>query len=442
MLGDALVEQDRSVTETLIRFAWVCLFSLLPPLLAAVQTLATQRSRNLNSQTTLRIDRQITIHAVLWLTCSLAIASILKWPSIVRFDLGLKNIVLLDELIILAPMTFALIASWWIQSDYQASVSSGKITNRHRRQFVLLRCRVYLAIVMVPILAMLVIRDLWPSVSMIAPEFAIFLALAAIVIMLLFLPVFIVMLWENRSIEEHEGRSELLTLCHSHDLKVKDIRIWDTGQQIANALVTGILPRFRVVMLSDLLVGTFPRRELCAILRHEAGHVRLGHLPVRIGFIIVPALAMVAVQLDTNQTLANIINPLLASGGLPIDLNLLLGFVFTVYTVLVSAWLSRNMEYEADLYAVGVLPNFLHSARTGKVEQNSLADALLRFGEQHPDQFARSSFTHPSLLDRVQWIRNCLHNPNLASQFHYRFTLFQLTIVVLIVTATVTLTLV
>ena len=96
-------------------------------------------------------------------------------------------------------------------------------------------------------------------------------------------PFLLLFVWRNKKIDNAELRAELIHTCYQHRLHIHDIRIWITGNQIINALVAGILPRFRIILLTDSLVKLFPRNELLAIVRHEAGHLRLWHLPIRIG---------------------------------------------------------------------------------------------------------------------------------------------------------------
>ena len=173
-------------------------------------------------------------------------------------------------------------------------------------------------------------------------------------------------------------------------------------------------------MVTDLLLQSFPANELAAVLRHEAGHIRLRHLPTRIGFILLPALALLAMDMDPNQTL----NSLFSQFGFSKGAALAMGLTFFGYVVLVTTWLSRNMEFEADLYAIGALGDQQNEAENPQHAQ-SMADALLRFGEQNPDQLSHRSITHPSLLERIELIKRSLADPSTARQFQRQFIIRQ-----------------
>ena len=191
-------------------------------------------------------------------------------------------------------------------------------------------------------------------------------------------------------------------------------------------------------MVSDLLLSSYPEHELRAILRHEAGHVRLRHLPIRIGFILLPALSLAAMELDPDRSLHVFFGHIAAISGLHMDHRLLLGLMFLVYILAMTAWLSRNMEIEADLYAIGAcapeghLPSPVSSAWA-----RAMTEALLRFAHQHPDHADRSSLTHPSLVQRIDMIRRANHDPQVASRFRIRFTLLQCLLAALIVATTI-----
>ena len=87
--------------------------------------------------------------------------------------------------------------------------------------------------------------------------------------------------------------SELLARCANSRLFVRDIRVWNTGNRIVNALVAGIVPYFRVILLSRFTNRTVSLEMKCwPSFRHEAGHLRLWHLPTRIGFIALPLTAL------------------------------------------------------------------------------------------------------------------------------------------------------
>jgi len=146
--------------------------------------------------------------------------------------------------------------------------------------------------ILVPLAIVVLARDLAPWVDTLSPQFRWALYGTAGLAMLGGIPFLLLLMWKTTRIENADLKSELLATCKHHKLYVHDIRVWKTDNQIVNALVAGVVPRLRVILMSDALVKFFPRHELLAILRHEAGHLRLWHLPTRIGFSVLPLLAL------------------------------------------------------------------------------------------------------------------------------------------------------
>ena len=401
------------------RVCGLVLLTAIAPFTATLLVFLTERKpsdeRSLHSEVaTARINS--SIHTVIWLISSLAIVTALGWQDVVRQTLNLKSWILLDEALIVAPMLISLIVSWAIFFEQQ-SHSINPIRRRVAMfKYVGLRCKVYLLMVLIPIILVVLLKDLWPYLSELSPAFAGLVCICSLIALLSLMPVAIRFIWSNRPITENEGRAGLLALCDAHKVGVNDIRVWDTSHQIVNALVAGIIPKFRVLMVTDLLLRTFPQHELKAIILHEAGHVRLRHLPTRIGFILLPALALLAMEMDPNGSM----NAWFSQVGVTKVAGLLMGLTFFAYVIGVTAWLSRNMEFEADLYAVGAFNKDINTSDSRELA-NAMADALLRFAEQNPDQYSRRSTTHPSLLERIEVIKKFVTDQASASKFQAQF---------------------
>ena len=440
MLSDFNSTTNYTATEALIQVCWVFLAGLIPPLFATFQVFSAQHLKRSESSEQHKINYQLetTIHAFIWVACSLTIVSLFSWPQLVHNYCGLKNFILLDEMLILSPMLLALIGSWIVQFDYQSASIPLDKRFKERIEFVSIRCRIYLAIVLLPIFLLVLIKDLWPFLGSVSPAIGTLAATIALTSLFCLMPLMISWLWSNRALAESEGRAELLALCRSHRMSVKDIRIWDTGHRIVNALVAGVFPKFRLLMMSDLLLSSFPKNELKSVLLHEAGHVRLNHLPIRIGFVLLPAFAMVCIESDQNQTMRTLIDSVWVLNHFSVDLGVLLGLIFLVYVCLITAWLSRNMEFEADLYAVGAFSK-TSAPETEEIPTpaQSMSDALLRFAEQNPEQLTQRSWTHPSLMDRIEKIRDFVQKPNSATTFRRKFQGQQLIMAISILFVTV-----
>jgi|688.fasta_scaffold01372_29 Zn-dependent protease with chaperone function len=142
-----------------------------------------------------------------------------------------------------------------------------------------------------------------------------------------------------------------LTLFERAGVKVQEIRIWNSGDRISIALLVGLIPWQRYVILSDRLLRTLSPRELEMVLLHEAAHVHRWHGPIRFSAVLlVASLAIVIGKLflpiSTTGALWGIDMPI-ALWLLRMTLGLLLG-IFAAWGL---RWLWHRTEIDADLTA-------------------------------------------------------------------------------------------
>ena len=149
-------------------------------------------------------------------------------------------------------------------------------------------------------------------------------------------------------------KSAIQTLCLSCSFPVKELFVIDGSLRSTkgNAFFAGFGGNKRIA-LYDTLIEKHPQPELLAVLAHEIGHFKCGHIIQRLA-VAVAQLAVVFLLMGTVLT-----NPgLHAAFGLTTPV-LWLGFVFfmilfepaqTILGILSSLW-SRKHEYEADAYA-------------------------------------------------------------------------------------------
>lgn len=166
----------------------------------------------------------------------------------------------------------------------------------------------------------------------------------------------------------------------------------------ANAFFTG-LGRFRRIVLFDTLVEKHTVPELVAVLAHEVGHFKRGHVPKMLGVSLLSSLALFyALSWAIALPAASI-----AFGFAEHSLHAGLTVAFWVYSplstlmeVLVQG-LSRKHEFEADAFA---------AETTG--EAHSLAEGLKRLSaghlanlDPHPLKVFLE-YSHPPVLQRVR----------------------------------------
>ena len=197
---------------------------------------------------------------------------------------------------------------------------------------------------------------------------------------------------------EGELRSRLMALADRTGFQASTIQVMDGSKRSAhsNAFFTGF-GRFRRIVLYDTLVAQLTPEELEAVLAHEVGHYKCGHIPkmLLVSAVFQAAMfAMIAWLLNASW-----FNP---SFGLPegqlaptLLLYMLLSSpVLFWLTPLVNA-VSRKHEYEADAFA--------RNAMSGP---SSLMGALRKLAEKnlsnltpHP-WFSGFHYSHPTLVER------------------------------------------
>jgi STE24 endopeptidase len=166
----------------------------------------------------------------------------------------------------------------------------------------------------------------------------------------------------------------------------------------SNAYFTGI-GKVKRIVLYDTLLKQMTHAEIVAVLAHEIGHWKKGHIRKRLIMVEIGALAgsWIAFRALAWEGLPG----LLGFGHLSLAAKLvILGFVASMAMFPLTAlfsWLSRRDEYEADRFAIEI---------TG--DPGSLASALIKLSAEnlanlypHP-LYAAIYYSHPPVVARVK----------------------------------------
>lgn len=171
----------------------------------------------------------------------------------------------------------------------------------------------------------------------------------------------------------------------------------------ANAFFTGI-GKHKKIALFDTLIDTCPKHEVIAVLAHEIGHFRCGHIRSRLiaGMVNLGALCfLLGICTDASGSFARIlfdafgVRAISPHAGLVL-FGILMTPVSTMVAITLNAW-SRKHEFEADAFA-----------RTAVGSGTPLADALRRMTMDHLAHPSPSRLrvwldhSHPPLLERLQ----------------------------------------
>ena len=172
----------------------------------------------------------------------------------------------------------------------------------------------------------------------------------------------------------------------------------------SNAYFTGI-GRVKRIVLYDTLIARMSPREILAVLAHEVGHWKLGHIRRRLILTELSALAvsLLAWWLISSGRLPPLFGlppapatSFMAQTLLLSFLGALVGFPLTP----LSSWLSRRHEWQADRFAVGL-----------SGDPGALATALVKLSTEnlanlHPHPlYAAWHYSHPPVVQRVARLR-------------------------------------
>jgi Zn-dependent protease with chaperone function len=210
----------------------------------------------------------------------------------------------------------------------------------------------------------------------------------------------------------------LVAICRAQRVGVREILVWHTDGQIANAAVAGVLRGLRYVFLSDGLLARLSPAEVEAVLRHELGHITRRHMLLRMLVLALPLVLWMAAK----QALPGLVNSLgerlaLAGWSESMQISLLVPAGLAAYAILVVGRYSRWLEHDADL-AICVWPG----GQTDRAAAESFARALIKIvGRGRESRW--SLWLHPSALSRIAVLGQAIADPAWAARYRRRLAL-------------------
>jgi STE24 endopeptidase len=209
-------------------------------------------------------------------------------------------------------------------------------------------------------------------------------------------------------VTEEGLEDEIRVMMEKAGLKVGKVLQMDASRRSrhSNAYFTGI-GRVKRIVLYDTLIRQMCHGEIVAVLAHEIGHWKKGHIWKRLLWAEALALAgsWISFRLLSWPGLPGLL-------GLPVDISLaakmvVLGFVASLALFPLgpfSAWRSRCQEREADRFAADL---------TGRPQD--LAAALVKMSAEnlsnlfpHPF-YAAFYYSHPPTVERVSQLQEWDH---------------------------------
>ncbi len=357
------------------------------------------------------------------------------WGRVVRANWGLGRLGLLNDVFVFLPFALIQMLIWWGQ--FVADRAFQRSIDRHPTgrlgRYLLLRSRQSLGLMMPVILLLVIRRDIltrfWPGWEELAIAGPIEVVLLIALVMAA--PLFVRFAWPTRPLPAGPLRSRLERAARCAGFRFRDILLWDTGNSVLNACVTGVVPGFRYVLLTDALVDTMTPVEVAAVFGHEIGHIAHRHL-LYFGFFFAGSLAFLTLLTDgvaAGMTWLAMLPSMpawaLAAVGSDLGQEALVLAIAALYFWLVFGHLSRRFERQADVFGSKVVscdlpacPPHLDMENEPSPSPSSrrrlplcpgglrtFSEALAIVAQCNNMEFRRRSWRHGSIASRILFLQ-------------------------------------
>lgn len=297
--------------------------------------------------------------ALLWTAAGLYLFG---WSAIVPNILGslhLKSADLASALLLTLPSYLTWIALYWAQYPADRATREQAIVQQidanlpvHApptlAQFLEHQLRTGPGLLLMPVLVVLLVRDLvFLSLRLAHIQPAEWIQavtyLGSTLVVYILSPLILVRVLRTQPLPAGRLRTRLDAIAKRSGINVRQLFIWHTGNAAGNALVSGVVPRFRYVLLSDLLVETMPDEQIEAVFAHELGHIVHRHM-IWYGIYLL-SLSIVLGWLTYLQLWIE------AHFKIPLGGEATSSLVSLAFVLLGFGLLSRRFERQADVYA-------------------------------------------------------------------------------------------
>jgi Zn-dependent protease with chaperone function len=255
------------------------------------------------------------------------------------------------EVVILLPFLCGLVLSWACFYDADRALHDCQLTFSERPPFwsrwayVGFHIRHNLVLVLIPIGMVIVLGGVQRAFPWLQQEdYFQYLALALMIAAFLLMPWVVRLVLGLRPLEEGPLRQRLYRTAERLKFRCSNILLWPTRRGVANAMVVGIVPFLRYVVLTDRLIDALTPEEIEAVFGHEVGHVKHRHMLYYLGFIIASLFVVTSVwELADLKTRLD--------WRVRADLEVLPFFgLLATYIFVVFGFLSRRCERQADVF--------------------------------------------------------------------------------------------
>jgi Zn-dependent protease with chaperone function len=259
------------------------------------------------------------------------------------------------ELAVPLPYFIILFGAWLIYFDAERALhrtlSFGPVNRVFfgRASFFFHQLRQFGLLVMLPVMLFVT----YQSIARFLPETARsnwyrVTSVALIPVLILLMPLLIKPILGLKSMPAGPIRDRLEAIGRRLQFKCTDFLMWPTHGATANAMIVGLLPRVRYVIFTDRILEELPPEEVEAVLGHEVGHSRHGHIWHYAAFLALSMAALSAAFVLIGQRLDQhgVEMPHWFERWIALPPVMLAA----IYVFLVFGFLSRRCERQADIF--------------------------------------------------------------------------------------------
>lgn len=325
------------------------------------------------------------------------------------------------------------------QAELKARVGFGTEPSSFwgRWAYVAFHARQNLALVLVPVLLLIVEKELhrqFPELTQDWQAGGAFLGVGVALAVFGGMPWILRFTLGLRPLPPGPLRDRLMAAARRLRFRFSDLLVWDTRGAMATAMVVGVLPRPRYVMFTDRLLADLTDDEIEAVFGHEVGHVKHWHIPFYLSFLMtsMAVLGVLATVLLPELTEALSLHSQRHLDAIPV-VGCLGAYVFVVF-----GFLSRRCERQADVFGCRAVscPRPFCLGHQGGVELapngRGLCPAGIRTFIQALEKVAISngisrdrpgflqSWQHSTIARRVEFLHRVMTEPELERKFQRR----------------------
>lgn len=289
------------------------------------------------------------------------------WPRVIRSWMG--DWILLDELVVLAPVLVVFVLGWWSLEPIERRFREARLMRDldagrpifaipTRGQAVWLSVRHQLLIGLVPLLLIMAWSEIVDRLAASGPRWvqrllgdelaSSLVTFAGVGVVFALAPMLLRRIWSTTPLGDGPLRERLEAMARRAGVGLRDILVWRTHGLTTNAAAMGLIAPVRYILLSDALLEHLQPEQVEAVAAHELAHVRHHHIAWLASSVLASA-SLLAVSLAWA-----------ADGWLGVDPEadgpaVVLTGVALVGALVVFGWVSRRFEWQADAFAAELL---------------------------------------------------------------------------------------